>query len=60
MPTADAAIRPRQIPFHAGVTYFELDTSGQYWRELEQSGGLAFHVAGHFPNLEMAFWAIRR
>ncbi len=53
-------VAPRQIPFHAGVTYFELDTSSPLWQEVEQSGGLAFHVAGQFPNLDMAFWAIKR
>jgi type VI secretion system protein ImpJ len=42
------------------VTYFELDTSSDYWKDLEKSGGLAFHVAGKFPNLEMAFWAIKK
>jgi type VI secretion system protein ImpJ len=53
-------VAPRQIPYHAGVTYFELDTSGDYWKDLDKSGGLAFHVAGKFPNLEMAFWAIKK
>jgi type VI secretion system protein ImpJ len=53
-------VAPRQIPYHAGVTYFELDTSSDYWKELDKSGGLAFHVAGKYPNLEMAFWAIKR
>lgn len=52
-------VAPRQIPYHAGVTYFELDRSSQYWRALAQSGGLAIHVAGDFPNLDMELWAIR-
>ena len=53
-------VAPRQIPYHAGVTYFELDTSSEYWKDLNKSGGLAFHVAGKFPNLEMDFWAIKK
>ena len=53
-------VAPRQIPYHAGVTYFALDTKGPFWKELQKSGGLAFHVAGQFPGLEMAFWAIRQ
>jgi type VI secretion system protein ImpJ len=53
-------VAPRQIPYHAGVTYFALDTKGQFWKELERSGGLAIHVAGKFPGLEMALWAIRQ
>jgi type VI secretion system protein ImpJ len=53
-------VAPRQIPFHAGFCYFELDTRGnEMWRQLESSGGLAMHIAGDFPGLEIEFWAIR-
>ena len=53
-------VAPRQIPFHAGFTYFELETRGnELWKQLETSGGLAMHVAGDFPGLAMEFWAIR-
>jgi type VI secretion system protein ImpJ len=52
-------VAPRQIPYHAGVTYFELDRSSPHWKVLQVSGGLALHVAGDFPGLEMALWAIR-
>jgi type VI secretion system protein ImpJ len=52
-------VAPRQIPYHAGVTYFELDRSSTYWKQLSNSGGFAIHVAGDFPRLEMEFWAIR-
>jgi len=51
---------PRQIPYHAGVTYFQMDTSHEFWKLLDQSGGLAFHVSGNYPNLSMACWAIKR
>lgn len=50
---------PRQIPFHAGYVYFELDQSGDLWGQLPTSGGVAIHVAGEFPGLGMEFWAIR-
>jgi type VI secretion system protein ImpJ len=53
-------VAPRQIPFHAGTTYFELDTKTDLWKALVQSAGLALHVAGEFPNLNVALWAIRR
>lgn len=54
------AVAPRQIPFHAGFSYFELDTKGNdLWRQLENSAGLALHLAGDFPGLEMELWAIR-
>jgi type VI secretion system protein ImpJ len=29
------------------------------WKQLETSGGLAMHIAGDFPGLELEFWAIR-
>lgn len=50
---------PRQIPYHAGYHYFELDKSGDMWRQLEKSGGVAMHLAGDFPGLAIEFWAIR-
>ena len=57
---APLPVAPRQIPFHAGANYFELDTRGsELWRQLEQSGGMAMHIAGDFPGLDLAFWAIR-
>ncbi len=53
-------VAPRQIPFHAGYTYFELETRGnEMWKQLENSGGMAMHVAGDFPGLELEFWAVR-
>ncbi len=53
-------VAPRQIPYHAGFTYFEMETrNNELWRQLEASGGLAIHVAGDFPGLEMELWAIR-
>lgn len=52
-------VAPRQIPYHAGFNYFELDASGELWRTLKQSGGLALHVAGEFPGIELELWAVR-
>jgi len=54
LPTA-----PRQLPFHAGFHYFELDRGGELWKQLERSGSLALHVGGDFPALELELWAIR-
>jgi type VI secretion system protein ImpJ len=51
---------PRQLPFHAGFTYFELDDSHEGWQALQASAGMALHVAGEFPGLTMECWAIRR
>lgn len=52
-------VAPRQIPYHTGVTYFELDRNSEYWKQLHSSGGFAFHVAGQFPGIQLAFWAIK-
>ena len=52
-------VAPRQLPFHAGFTYFELDRSSEYWQLLSQSAGFALHVAGAVPGLELQFWALR-
>ncbi len=53
-------VAPRQIPYHAGHSYFELETrNNELWKQLETSGGLAMHIAGDFPGLELEFWAIR-
>jgi len=53
-------VAPRQLPFHAGFTYFELDKGSEYWQQLTASAGFAMHVAGEFPGLQMEFWAIRK
>ena len=52
-------VAPRQIPFHAGKTYFALELNSEELAQLERSGGFAFHVSGDFPQLELTFWAIR-
>jgi type VI secretion system protein ImpJ len=52
-------VAPRQIPYHAGFNYFELDTRHELWELLRNSGGLAMHLAGEFPGLELEFWAVR-
>ncbi len=53
-------VAPRQIPFHSGYTYFELDRQSALWKDLQKSGGIAMHVGGDFPGLELEFWAIRQ
>ncbi|RKP49392.1 type VI secretion system baseplate subunit TssK [Trinickia fusca] len=53
-------VAPRQLPFHTGCTYFALDGSDELWPQLAASAGIALHVAGDFPGLEMQLWAIRQ
>ena len=52
-------VAPRQIPFHAGASYFELDRNSPHWQQMQSSGGFAIHLSGEFPNLAMELWAIR-
>ena len=50
---------PRQIPFRAGMIYFEVNANSDDWRLIERSGGAAIHVSGDLPDLELELWAIR-
>ena len=52
-------VAPRQIPFYAGATYFELDRNSPHWQQMQSSGGFAIHVSGEFPSLRLELWAIR-
>lgn len=54
------AVAPRQLPYHAGYSYFELDKQSAYWKKMAESGGFAFHIGGNFPGLELEFWAIKK
>jgi type VI secretion system protein ImpJ len=53
------AVAPRQIPYHAGCVYFELDRGSELWKALKTSGVIALHQAGELPGLVMELWAIR-
>lgn len=59
VPLVALSAAPRQLPYHAGYTYFMLDNQSPAWKELQQSNAIAFHVSGDFPDLDMQFWAIR-
>lgn len=59
VPLQPLSVVPRQIPFHAGFSYFELDRASPIFRELPASGGIAIHVPETFPGLAMELWAIR-
>ena len=52
-------VAPRQIPYHAGFSYFELNKQSELWKQMYTSGGFAIHIAGDFPGLEIEFWAIK-
>ena len=60
IPLRALPVAPRQLPYYAGTTYFELDRErsilGRRW---PGRGGIAIQVAGDLPGLELECWAIR-
>ncbi|MDD2058588.1 type VI secretion system baseplate subunit TssK [Pseudomonas sp. GD03860] len=50
---------PRELPFYAGFTYFEVHRDHPLWQALTSSSGFGLHVAGDLPGLQLAFWAIK-
>jgi type VI secretion system protein ImpJ len=60
IPLRPLPVAPRQIPYHAGVVYFELERDSPYWGKMTTSGGIAVHVSGEYPGLKMELWAIRQ
>lgn len=59
IPLHTLMVAPRQLPYHAGFSYFELDKSGTVWADVAAAGAVALHVSGSFPDLNMQLWAIR-
>ncbi|MEM6304077.1 MAG: type VI secretion system baseplate subunit TssK [Pseudomonadota bacterium] len=59
IPMRPLPVAPRQIPYAANVVYFELDSDSPIWGKMTTSGGVAVHVAGEYPGLQMELWAIR-
>jgi type VI secretion system protein ImpJ len=59
IPLHTLMVAPRQLPYHAGFSYFELDKSGAAWADVAATGAVALHVSGSFPDLNMQLWAIR-
>ncbi len=51
-------VAPRQLPYHAGRVYFDLDRASPYWRRVPTSNALALHVTGDFPEINLECWAI--
>lgn len=52
-------VAPRELPFHAGFSYFELDRRSPGWQAMQDANGFGLHIAGEFPGLELQFWAVR-
>ncbi len=53
-------VAPREIRFHAGYSYFQLDTGHEMWAELSNSGAICIHIPpDEFPGVQIEFWAIK-
>jgi type VI secretion system protein ImpJ len=50
---------PPRMPYYAGFTYFQLDRSGELWKQLDITKVIALHVAGDFPGLQLELWALK-
>jgi len=59
IPVRPLPVAPRQIPYHAEFTYFELDKHTEIWNNVEITGSFAIFFSGEFPGLELEFWAIK-
>ncbi|MBS0422980.1 MAG: type VI secretion system baseplate subunit TssK [Proteobacteria bacterium] len=59
IPLTPLPVAPRQLPFHAGFNYFELERKNELWKLLEHSAGLVIHIGGEFPGLALELWAIK-
>ncbi|MGR5235977.1 type VI secretion system baseplate subunit TssK [Vibrio alfacsensis] len=54
------SVVPRQIPYQTGYVYFELVKKGPFWMRLQESGGIALQLSGHFPNADIELWSINQ
>jgi type VI secretion system protein ImpJ len=59
IPIRPLPVAPRQLPYRSGAVYFELERGGPVWKQLSNSGAIALHLAGSFPQIEMELWAIK-
>ncbi|WP_277182558.1 type VI secretion system baseplate subunit TssK [Caballeronia sp. BR00000012568055] len=59
IPIQPLPVPPRQIPFNAGFVYYEVTRQGPLWDLIAKHGGIALHVAGEFPALQLQLWGVR-
>lgn len=52
-------VAPRQIPYHAGFTYFELERNSDQWKDVQTIRQLALHLSGEYPGIKLEMWAVR-
>ncbi|MBL5885064.1 type VI secretion system baseplate subunit TssK [Lelliottia aquatilis] len=59
VPLTPRTAAPRQLPYHDGYVYFDLDKGAGAWQDVVKAGAMALHISGTFPELDMQLWAIR-
>ncbi|RXG03021.1 type VI secretion system baseplate subunit TssK [Enterobacter cloacae] len=59
IPLRTLTAAPRQLPYHEGYVYFELEKGTPAWQDVVKTGALALHISGTFPDLDLQLWAIR-
>lgn len=59
IPIRPLPIAPRQIPYYAEFTYFELDKHNEIWKGVEATGSFAMFFSDEIPGMELEFWAIK-
>jgi type VI secretion system protein ImpJ len=59
IPLLPLPVPPRQIPFGAGLVYFQIEPHGVLWDHLAKYGGLGLHISGEFPGQRLELWGVR-
>lgn len=59
IPLRSLTAAPRQLPYHEGYVYFELDKATPAWQDVIKAGAFALHISGQFPDLDLQLWAVR-
>ena len=61
IPLISLPVAPRNLPYHAGFAYFQLDRDNAAWDTMmKETAGFGFHITGSLPELEFELWAVRR
>ncbi|MFW5444502.1 MAG: type VI secretion system baseplate subunit TssK [Methylococcaceae bacterium] len=60
IPLTPLPVAPRNLPYHAGFIYFQLNRNNTAWDNMmQETAGFGFHITGSLPELEFELWAIR-
>ncbi|VWC16370.1 type VI secretion system baseplate subunit TssK [Burkholderia lata] len=50
---------PRQIPYYAQSTYFEVESTDPFWTQTLAGSAMALRIVGDFPDLHFEAWGLR-